>query len=374
MNETLNYNFYNTLIFSGIVYGLLFCSKLFLNKKFSSEPTIYLLFTILSLTISNLQYWLMDVELLVIPDLYYIQFELLILPFFYRFLKSYLGLKNSKFKNFIFIPFVLGMMYQIITILASISLKKLFIYNSIVEFSTIFFNLFLIIICLVEIFRYNKNNFVNEVKIRTKWILHCIIIGLSICILWIFLTFLFKFNSDINLSVYHPLWLSLSALIYFIGNKAILELKIFNERKDIRFIRKLLKNTIKKDEILKTRSKSEEVFILIYDEIALNKLYLNPNLTASTITDNYKISNGYLSQIFSKYAKESFTDYINKLRIKEAQEMLVDNKYDNYTIVAIGLESGFNSKSTFFQAFKKHTGRTPTEYRNDSLNKMNPVF
>lgn len=338
-----------------------FVQKFFLTKKKLSEPTIYLLLTILSLTISNLQYWLIDVEIFMIPDLYYIQFELLILPFFYLFLVSYLGQNNNRFKNLIFIPFALGMAYQIITILVSVSPKKLFIYNNIVEFSTISFNLFLIIICLIEIFRFHKNNFTNEVKIRTKCIIHSILIGISICILWIFLTYLFKFDHNKSISIYYPLWISISALIYFIGNKAIEELKIFNDRKDIRINRNPLEYKIKNDEIIK--SKSKEVFILIYNEIALNKIYLNPNLTASIITNRYKISNGYLSQIFSKYAEESFTDYINNLRIKEAQEMLIDNKYNNYTIVAIGLESGFNSKSTFFHAFKKHTGMTPTEYR-----------
>ena len=59
----------------------------------------------------------------------------------------------------------------------------------------------------------------------------------------------------------------------------------------------------------------------------------------------------------------NFSDYINKYRVSEAKKLLADKNFDPYTIVAIGLECGFNSKSTFYTAFKKFTGQTPTQYR-----------
>jgi AraC-like DNA-binding protein len=43
--------------------------------------------------------------------------------------------------------------------------------------------------------------------------------------------------------------------------------------------------------------------------------------------------------------------------------MLSNPEYSNYTIVAIGLEAGFNSKASFYRAFRKFEGMTPSEYQ-----------
>ena len=45
--------------------------------------------------------------------------------------------------------------------------------------------------------------------------------------------------------------------------------------------------------------------------------------------------------------KKSFIDYMNELRVNQAKKLLTDTDYNQYTITAIGLESGCNSKSTF---------------------------
>ena len=70
-----------------------------------------------------------------------------------------------------------------------------------------------------------------------------------------------------------------------------------------------------------------------------------------------------LSNIIKLFSENSFNEYINVFRIELAKELLVNENYNSYTITAIGLESGFNSKSSFYSTFKKHTGKTPSDYQ-----------
>ncbi len=91
--------------------------------------------------------------------------------------------------------------------------------------------------------------------------------------------------------------------------------------------------------------------------------YLDPYLDLLSVSNYLKISVGYLSQIVNKLSGTNFSDFINMYRLNEAKDMLANPSFSNYTIIAIGLESGFNSKSTFYNAFKKKIGITPSEYR-----------
>jgi len=70
-----------------------------------------------------------------------------------------------------------------------------------------------------------------------------------------------------------------------------------------------------------------------------------------------------LSQIINENLHLSFFDFINSYRIKEAGKRLVSSDYQKYTILAIAMNVGFNSKSAFNMAFKKFTNKTPSEYK-----------
>jgi AraC-like DNA-binding protein len=83
-----------------------------------------------------------------------------------------------------------------------------------------------------------------------------------------------------------------------------------------------------------------------------------PELAASL-----SISPNHLSQILNDNLGQSFFDFINAYRVKEAQQALLDPSKQHLTILAIAYEVGFNSKSTFNTVFKKHTQMTPSQYK-----------
>lgn len=91
-------------------------------------------------------------------------------------------------------------------------------------------------------------------------------------------------------------------------------------------------------------------------------LYRDPELSRDTIAQKLGISNGYLSQQLSKTGT-SFSDYINQHRVEEVKQLLLDPAFQQYSLLAIGYEAGFNSKSTYYSAFKKVTGLSPSAFR-----------
>ena len=96
-------------------------------------------------------------------------------------------------------------------------------------------------------------------------------------------------------------------------------------------------------------------------KIIEKELFLDPNITLKEVAIELGIPKHILSQYLNEKLGKSFSTYINELRIEKAKGFLQTKTY--FTIESIGYESGFNSKSTFFTAFKKVTGQTPSEYQ-----------
>lgn len=93
------------------------------------------------------------------------------------------------------------------------------------------------------------------------------------------------------------------------------------------------------------------------------ELYKNANIKLQDVANGLKVPSHYLSQFLNDNLGKSFSLFINKYRIDEAKRLLTIE--DNLTTEAIGYECGFNSKSTFFTAFKKIAGLTPNQYKKE---------
>lgn len=97
-------------------------------------------------------------------------------------------------------------------------------------------------------------------------------------------------------------------------------------------------------------------------------LYKDPNLKLSDLAQKINISTHQLSQLLNENLGKSFSTYINEYRIKEACKLITID--DRLTLEAIGYEVGYNSKSTFYTAFKKVTDTTPAHFK-ESMEKNN---
>ncbi|WDU57722.1 helix-turn-helix domain-containing protein [Pseudemcibacter aquimaris] len=89
-------------------------------------------------------------------------------------------------------------------------------------------------------------------------------------------------------------------------------------------------------------------------------LYRDPDLTLRKLSDAVGFSTHHISEALRDDINMNFYDYVNKCRINEACDLLIST--DTPTI-DIAFEVGFNSRSTFSTAFKKHQNTTPAAYR-----------
>lgn len=116
-----------------------------------------------------------------------------------------------------------------------------------------------------------------------------------------------------------------------------------------------------------TREEKKEYTQRLEKYFRENRPYLDPKLSISDVAEKMGVSVKDLSQTINESLQKNFYDFINSHRIEEAKRMLTDEDNEKKTILEILYAVGFNSKSAFNTAFKKHTGFTPTEYRHQTL-------
>ena len=110
---------------------------------------------------------------------------------------------------------------------------------------------------------------------------------------------------------------------------------------------------------------SDEMVSKLQQFMTEEKPFLNPSLTIQDISNKIQIPTRELSVLINHQLDQHFYDFVNFYRIEYAMGILKDNTKSKVTILEILYEVGFNSKSSFNTAFKKHTGNTPTYYRNN---------
>ena len=92
-------------------------------------------------------------------------------------------------------------------------------------------------------------------------------------------------------------------------------------------------------------------------------LHLAEPIALADIAKAVHVSPSYLSALFKDFFQVSLWNYIMSKRIEIAILLLID-KNNQSTILEIALQCGFNNTTNFNRAFRKHTGLTPSEYRN----------
>ncbi len=93
------------------------------------------------------------------------------------------------------------------------------------------------------------------------------------------------------------------------------------------------------------------------------KYFLEENISPQTISDAIEIPSRKVSQVIKIYSKLTFPDFVNLMRINYIEEQIKTNQeWRNFTFETLALESGFGSRSNFYNAFKKLKNESPKAY------------
>lgn len=96
--------------------------------------------------------------------------------------------------------------------------------------------------------------------------------------------------------------------------------------------------------------------------MAEEKPWLDPELTLSELARRLNTNASVLSSAINRAFGKNFNDFVNEYRVEAVKQLLKDPAARHLSLLGIGLECGFNSKSTFNRAFRKATGVAPSAY------------
>lgn len=136
------------------------------------------------------------------------------------------------------------------------------------------------------------------------------------------------------------------------------EILVLNDIPEIRLWGKAMLNGI--SEYVSNSGKSSESNIIQKVKEYLNNNY-SSDISLEDAADLVFLSPTYFSRIFKQQTGDNFIDYVVRLRIEKAKELLVDTQYKTYEISSL---VGYKSARYFSKIFKGFTGFTPSEYRN----------
>lgn len=369
----MNLNLLDLLILVSLLQGVLLGVLLLSGRLFKSTINKFLAFFILMLSIIGLDDWLTsrDYE----EQYYFIDFFgddipwilLCYVSLFVYFIKSVNHpLSNSRKLWWLTVPFFVFLVINIIIDLDTdfgwieLELVDRYMYPFfIAEYYLAMF--YTTVLCVIAYWVIEKSSVDEKVK---KWVKQIWLATLLLVIIWVTTNLLSEWSNNAAEYFYYSIFLGVSIFLYWLTYKGLYQFRLVQDQTAIQEI--LKKQTTNDDEKAMPKSTSEtSYFEELIHLMEQEHLYRNPDLNRELIAEKLGISVGYLSQIVNAKG-QNFTSFINDFRVKAVQKMLTDQAFDQYSLLAIGMEAGFKSKSSFYNTFKQIAGMTPNEYKTAS--------
>jgi AraC-like DNA-binding protein len=368
--------FFNTAIFQGIVLGaIILKSPLF--KSNANKYLAYAIFT-LSLLITNLVFEIINIYnilpfLLFLDD---IEWAFLFPVFIFMFVIHQVNhpIRNSRKIRWLFVPFIYSALTNIIydcEVVAHI-FKIPNVLKTVIETLKDFdFFIILIFLPFVAVYTFSFIKFSKD-KQERKWITFLWSLVFTLLFSWliaVLIALFFEYDLSFCMRI---LALFATFLIHCTAYYGVFRYRLAGNKEGIEGLLSqsvsLLPDEFPKKETETTNLDSftkENVYFKKLETLCeVHQIYRDSTLNREKVAEQLGISAGYVSQLINVITGDNFANFINNYRVEAVKKMILDSDFENYSLLAIGLESGFTSKTTFYEAFKKATGMTPNSFRN----------
>ncbi|GAA4238907.1 hypothetical protein GCM10022291_31170 [Postechiella marina] len=133
---------------------------------------------------------------------------------------------------------------------------------------------------------------------------------------------------------------------------------------------KLASNLVLNDAVTKENKAVNTDVEALQHYMTTKEPFLDSSLTMQDLANQINSNPRDTSVLINHTIGKHFFDFVNEYRIEKAMRILENPAKNKQTVLEILYEVGFNSKSSFNTAFKKHTGSTPTAYRKSNQNQV----
>ncbi len=113
----------------------------------------------------------------------------------------------------------------------------------------------------------------------------------------------------------------------------------------------------------------EAIFVNLKAYFETSKIFTEPQLKIADVAKNMGVQPYLLSQVINYYYGKPFYDFVGSYRVECLKNKLRNPENHKFTILALGLECGFNSKASLNRVFKEVTGTTPTQFQRSYFSK-----
>ena len=377
----MNWNFPNILMLFGALQGLLLCVFI-LKKENLKKAGKYLAIMLFGLSMNLIFYFLVDVGITKqypLIESFYVPWALLSCVCFYLYIvfSAPFQKKLTTLNLVAFAPFaIFAVAHIIINVLWYVYGKDLnfsiinFIFN-LEEYFGIVYCIFLGVLSYREINQIEtkiQQQFSNYNISKLSFHKRLLKIMLLFCSLWALVVTYAAINNLGFSEIFYTLWLFIAFVLQwiawtgFINDEALLPVfETKDKPKKIPVEVLDVKLEEEEDSSLKIQ-KTNPLYLTLIDLFEKEHVYKEANLSLSILAEKMNISKSYLSALINQTTNQTFYEFVNSYRVNHIISLFEKGEIQNFTILSLAFESGFNSKSTFQTTFKKITGHTPTQY------------